>query len=802
MREKISLNYNWYFTPTFKNDYLNDNYQYQSLEKVDIPHTMKMMPLNYFNEQDYQFTGFYVKEIEIIKEDLNFELILKFHGSMNKTTVYINNKETYINEGGYIPFSFTINDYIKEGLNIIKVKVEGEEIKDIPPFGNLVDYLAFSGIYREVYLEKLPKVHFDIVHIYAGDINVINQSKMLLNLKLKINNKDNNYKVKLNIYDDENYNFEHVFEEEFIEKSVLSIEIDDITRWDITNPKLYYIQISLIDDNQTIDSVTQKFGFRSVLFSENGFLLNNKKIKLMGLNRHQSYPYMGYAASKSLQELDAEILKDLGCNIVRTSHYMQSDHFLNKCDELGLLVFEEIPGWNYIGNEHFKELSLINLKTMINHHFNHPSIVLWGVRINESKDDDEFYQKTNEIAKSLDPSRQTGGVRNFKKSHLLEDVYTYNDFSHIGDNDGLENPRKVSGIISPYLVTEYNGHVFPTKKFDSEERRIEHSLRHLNVIEYSYYYDTTSGAIGWCMSDYNTHFQFGSNDRICHHGVLDIHRIEKYAAYAYKSQKSPEEEPVLFVASNMIPGDYDLLKLPEIIVYTNCDYIKLYRDDTYIDTFYRDLEDYEYLPNPPIIIKDLIGQSLIEHENYKPKDAKRITRLLLSYQKNGFKMPFKDKLTFFNLMTRKVLTINDAMDLFMKYLSNQEKTPTNWRFEGYFNDELVKTVYKGQMEKSKIIIEPQKEILIHGDTYDMIRILIKAVDQFENILDYNNESFTIETSDSLSVIGPKNQALSAGSTGVYIRSNYPDEQAFVKLIFNNYDSQTLKLKIEKGILDN
>ncbi|MDY0318070.1 MAG: hypothetical protein RBQ64_05765, partial [Candidatus Izemoplasmatales bacterium] len=102
----------------------------------------------------------------------------------------------------------------------------------------------------------------------------------------------------------------------------------------------------------------------------------------------------------------------------------------------------------------------------------------------------------------------------------------------------------------------------------------------------------------------------------------------------------------------------------------------------------------------------------------------------------------------------------------------------------------------------KIIIEPQKEILIHGDTYDMIRILIKAVDQFENILDYNNESFTIETSDSLSVIGPKNQALSAGSTGVYIRSNYPDEQAFVKLIFNNYDSQTLKLKIEKGILDN
>ena len=802
MREKKSLNYNWYFTPSFNVDYLQDEYEYQSLEMIDIPHTMKLIPLNYFNEEDYQFTGFYVKEIEISEDDFNFHLYLKFNGSMNKTTVYVNNLEVYVNEGGYIPFSFLINDFVKIGLNIVKVKVEGQEINDIPPFGNLVDYLAFSGIYREVYLEKLPKIHFDLVHLFSDDVNVINQNKMLLNLKLKINDMINSYKIKIKIFDAEKFDFEHTFKEELICKGILSVEIDNIQRWDIDNPKLYNIQVSLINGNQIIDSVIERFGFRSLMFTENGFLLNNKKIKLMGLNRHQSYPYIGYAAPKSLQELDAQILKNLGCNVVRTSHYMQSNHFLNKCDELGLLVFEEIPGWNYIGNEHFKELSLINLETMINHHFNHPSIALWGVRINESKDDDDFYQKTNELAKRLDPSRQTGGVRNFKKSHLLEDVYTYNDFSHIGDNDGLENPKKVSGQICPYLVTEYNGHVFPTKKFDSEERRIEHSLRHLNVIEYSHYYDTTSGAIGWCMSDYNTHFQFGSNDRICHHGVLDIHRIEKYAAYAYKSQKPAKEEPVLFVASNMIPGDYNLLQLPDIIVYTNLDYVKLYRDDIYIDTFYRDLEDYEYLPNPPIIIKDLIGQSLINQENFSPKLAKKITRLLLSYQKNGFNMPLKDKLTFFNLKARKVLTINEAIELFMKYLSTQEKEPTIWRFEGYIDDKIVKTVYKGQMENTKILIEPQKETLIHGSTYDMIRIIVKAVDQFGNILDYNNESFSIETSESLSLIGPKNQSLVAGSTGIYIRTKHPDKEAFVKLSFNNYISQTIKLKIEKGILEN
>ena len=801
MRKKVGLNYNWYFTPNFNEDYLNNNYEYQTWEKVDIPHTMKLLPLNYFNELDYQFTGFYTKELNLTKEDFNYQLILKFHGVMNRSTVYINNQEVFVNEGGYIPFSIEINDYVLEGLNIIKVKVEGQEIQDIPPFGNLVDYLGFSGIYREVFLEKLPKTHFDIVHIFADDVNVINQKKMLLNLKLKINDQDNPYQIKLNLFDDTNYAFEHTFEEEFIEKGILSIELDDVIRWDVTNPKLYNIQISLLKDNQTLDTVTERFGFRSLMFTENGFLLNNKKVKLMGLNRHQSYPYMGYAAPKSLQELDAEILKDLGCNIVRTSHYMQSDHFLNRCDELGILVFEEIPGWNYIGNDHFQKLSLINLETMINHHFNHPSIVLWGVRINESRDFYEFYELTNELAKRLDPSRQTGGVRNFKKSHLLEDVYTYNDFSHVGDNDGLENPRKVSGQICPYLVTEYNGHVFPTKKFDSEERRIEHSLRHLNVIEYSHYYDTTSGAIGWCMSDYNTHFQFGSNDRICYHGVLDIHRLEKYAAYAYKSQKDPLEEPVLFVASNLIPGDYDLLKLPEVVVYTNCDYIKVYRDDKYIDTFYGDIENYEYLPHPPVVVNDVIGKTLENSENYKPKDAKRIKKVLLSFKKNGYNLPLKDKLTAFNLLSRKVINMNDAMELFMKYLGNQEKTPTNWRFEGYIDEELVKTVYKGQMMESSILVEPQKQKLLHDLTYDMIRIAIKAVDQYNNILDYSNESFTIETSSSLTLIGPKNQALIAGSTGIYVRSNYPDKEAYVKLIFNNYEPKTINLTIEKGILD-
>lgn len=135
-------------------------------------------------------------------------------------------------------------------------------------------------------------------------------------------------------------------------------------------------------------------------------------MKLIGLNRHQSWPYAGYAMPRRIQRKDARILKEeLGCNMVRTSHYPQSRHFLDACDELGLLVMEEIPGWQHIGDEAWKERSLKELEDMIIRDYNRPSIVLWGVRINESQDDHNFYERTNALAHSMDSGRQTGGTR-------------------------------------------------------------------------------------------------------------------------------------------------------------------------------------------------------------------------------------------------------------------------------------------------------------------------------------------------------------------------------------------------------
>lgn len=372
MRKQVSLNHSWTFVPDFQESYINNKSINQAIE-VDIPHTMKELPLNYFDEESYQFIGTYSKSFNIDDKDLSSSLYIDFQAVMNIAKVYLNGELLMIHEGGYTPFKVDITNKAIVGENLLQVIVDSTEIKDIPPFGHLVDYLGFSGIYREVSLLIMPKAHIELMHVMTDEAPSMIPSDMTLNIDLMIKqDKDDIFKVKASVLDDKSVIFSQTFEDPIKDFKQYNALIKKITRWDLDNPYLYQLKIELLEKDETIDEKTVSFGFRTVRFEADGFFLNNKHLKLIGLNRHQSYPYVGYAMPKSMQALDAKILKDLGCNIVRTSHYMQSEHFLDACDSLGLLVLEEIPGWQYIGDDHFKELSLQNLEVMINTHFNHP----------------------------------------------------------------------------------------------------------------------------------------------------------------------------------------------------------------------------------------------------------------------------------------------------------------------------------------------------------------------------------------------------------------------------------------------
>jgi beta-galactosidase len=322
---------------------------------------------------------------------------------------------------------------------------------------------------------------------------------------------------------------------------------------------------------------------------------------LRGLDRHQTFPFVGQAMPARVQRKDAEILRTgMHCNIVRTSHYPQSRHFLDRCDEIGLLVLEEIPGWQHIGPEPWKQISIDNVGRMIRRDWNHPSIILWGVRINESRDDHSFYTRTNALAHALDKTRQTGGIRNFQGSEFLEDVFTVNDFGF-----PLKKPNHPK-----YLNTEFVGHTFPTKTTDDDERQREHTLRHARIHNQLASDPQYAGGIGWCAFDYNTHSNFGAGDRICYHGVADIFREPKPAAGFYKSQCDPAEEVVLEPAFHWAKGD-ESVGFSKAVVCSNCDHLKFYLRERSLDSnpwklvaeLDPDKEEFGNLTYPPFILE-------------------------------------------------------------------------------------------------------------------------------------------------------------------------------------------------------
>ena len=230
---------------------------------------------------------------------------------------------------------------------------------------------------------------------------------------------------------------------------------------------------------------------------------------------------------------------------------------------------------------------------MIRRDWNHPSIVLWGVRINESADNHDFYTRTNALAHSLDDSRQTGGIRNQYDSELLEDVFTMNDFGF-----PLRPPNHPA-----YLNTEFNGHMFSTKRFDNVEHVAEHVIRHVRVHDQLAGDDRYAGGIAWCAFDYATHRCFGSGDRICYHGVSDIFRLPKPAAGFYRSQCDPQEEVVIEPGFFYSWGDRGSGNGPGVVpICSNCDHLKIYYNGRLLLEADADRKTYANLKYPPFIV--------------------------------------------------------------------------------------------------------------------------------------------------------------------------------------------------------
>jgi beta-galactosidase len=608
-RMLFPINRNWRYSPKFVDGGHDKAFDDSKFERIVVPHTNVKLSWHSFDDKSYEFVSLYRRKFKLPAEARGKHIFVDFEGAMTASTVWINGTKLGEYKGGYTPFSFDLTPHIDfDGENVLAVDLDSTERPDIPPFGYQIDYLTFGGIYREVWLRMVPGTFIENVLAKPKDVL---SGKPTLDVDCHLQHLEaskESMTIEVELREGERSIAKASAKvppaAAAAQPAVHTVHFDalsGIKLWDLELPNLYSVHVRLLNGTQVVDTDKRTFGFRHAGFTEQGFALNGKVIKLRGLDRHQTFPFVGQAMPGRCQRSDAHILKHkLKTNIVRTSHYPQSRHFLDACDEFGLLVLEEIPGWQHIGDEPWKLISIDNVGRMIRRDWNHPSIVLWGVRINESKDDHDFYTRTNALAHRLDPTRQTGGIRYFQSSEFLEDVFTMNDFDF-----PLKPPNHAR-----YLNTEFVGHTYPTKTIDQKERIQEHMLRHARIHNQLASNPQYAGGIGWCAFDYNTHADFGTGDRICYHGVTDIFREPKVAAHFYKSQCDPAEEVVLEPAFHWARGD-ESIGFRQAWFCSNCDHLKLYIDGKLVAEADPNKTEFAHLKYAPFVVD--LYESAISH---------------------------------------------------------------------------------------------------------------------------------------------------------------------------------------------
>ena len=374
--------------------------------QIQIPHTPRIEPLVVNNQ--WQGLHFYKKSFKITNPSIG-KYFLHFEGVMHDAKVFINSNKVTTHLGGYLPFTIDLSNYLFEGENTINVEVSNLHNPTIPPGKELksLDFNFYGGIYRDVWLIRKNKIYvtdpFVEKNSNAGWLlyfDKVSKDIATGTLRIELKNElkaDTEVEVQGTLSTNQNeFYFNKKINLEKNTKKILSIpiEIDSPQLWSTTRPTLYDLTIDVISNGLIYDKVKDKVGIRDILLTEDGFFLNGKKLFIRGTNRHQEYPYVGYAISNNANFRDALKIKNAGFDFVRLSHYPQDKSFLDACDELGLMVMNAIPGWQYFEDGQFMENSYQDIRDMIRRDRNHPSVVFWEVSLNESEMTEEFIKKS------------------------------------------------------------------------------------------------------------------------------------------------------------------------------------------------------------------------------------------------------------------------------------------------------------------------------------------------------------------------------------------------------------------------
>ncbi|WP_372664932.1 glycoside hydrolase family 2 protein [Amycolatopsis kentuckyensis] len=571
------------------------------LSPVQLPHCVTPLSWTGWDPASWQDRWIYRKHFTVSTAE---RFTARFDGVMTNASVFLNGAPVATHQGGYLPFEVELPGVV-EGDNVLAVVVDGRWALDVPPNlphsagPSVIDFYQPAGIYRPAAIGPVPRTR--LADVFARPVDVLSPGRSL-HLTCTLD-APVVAQVTASV---RQAGRELAHGTAPLEGTTAEFDVhglDAVRLWDVDDPALCDVVVTVRSGPAVLDQRTVRIGFREAEFTPDGFFLNGRRLKLAGLNRHQWYPFAGGAMPDRVQRRDAEILRrELNCTMVRCSHYPQSSAFLDACDELGLLVWEEIPGWGRIGDAAWQQQNLRDVSDMITRDRNHPSIVVWGTRVNEANGTTAMYGRTGRLARQLDPSRPTSGALASSTGARFAggdvEILAYNDYTaRRGAPFQLRPPR--AGV--PYLVTETIGTLSGARAYRRTDPAATQQLQaelHAKAHDLAAADDRYCGLLAWCAFDYPSGWQ-RSVGGSKYAGVSDFFRIPKPAAAFYASQGDPLVRAVVepgfawdFTASPAGPGR-------DVTIWSNCDRLLLFLDDRPIGAARSRRADFPHLPYPP-----------------------------------------------------------------------------------------------------------------------------------------------------------------------------------------------------------
>ncbi len=558
---------------------------------VILPHTAYTEPL--VIKHPWQGICYYRKTFFVPAADSARRLTLHFEGAMQEAIVWINGRRAAYHAGGYTPFEVRLDPYLHYGdSNEVLVRLDNRDNPLIPPGkpSNRLDFCYYSGLYRDVYMIKTGKVFIPDA-ITAGmpatggvfvTYPAVTKKAATIRIKTTVRNDESTEKridmVQV-LYDKEG----KACGRNKVKIRVPEREMSFVTQvidlagphlWDLEDPYLYRLETRLEEGGKLLDRVDTRIGIRHIAFTrDKGFLLNGRPVRLTGTNRHQEYPYIGNAIPDHAQYRDMVKIKEGGFNIVRLAHYPQDPAVLDACDELGLLVIDCIPGWQFFNTDTlFVSRTFRDIRDMIRRDRNHPSVVLWETVLNESWLPEWWKKKAYTIAHEEYPGDQCYTSGDMYGSYVWDVLYNdwHEDFTRPNDS---HKP----GFIREYGDYEFGGdHSTSRQQRGAGEKALLQSAWNFqwSFNRYNAYWPWTNGNATWEMFDHNR----GCCPTISASGAADIFRIPKFTWYLYRSQLDPGRKlakesmtPEVYIAGYWAPGK----KMRKVIVYGNVDEVEL-----------------------------------------------------------------------------------------------------------------------------------------------------------------------------------------------------------------------------------